>query len=493
MVRGQNRRQRTQQWQNSLLQWWLTGAVCLLVIAAAARGQTPPGEAASEKPAATPTPQPLLQLRYDEDYSYLRDAGRRTEAWDSIKYIPLNRAGDWYLSLGGELRPRYEYFHNDAWGAGEKDDNGYFLQRYLLHADLHMGKRTRAFVQLQSSLEVNRNGGPGRLDEDRLDIHQAFVDYRFDLGNDNSLTVRAGRQEMSFGSSRFVTFREGPNARLSFDGFRVKVKADKWEFNGIAVKPVAITRGFFDDAPEHARSFWGAGGVRPVGALRGTVGVYYFGYDNKRARFDQGTAREQRHTVGTRLAGKVRGWDYNTEIAGQFGSFGQTDIRAYTVSSDTGYTFHKARFTPRLSLKADIASGDDNPRDGKLGTFNALFPAANYFGETSLLGPANFRDLHPQVTLVLPRRVVLTTDSLFFWRDSLRDGVYGPGGNLVRTGQLSNARYVGNQTAATLVWQADRHTTFIATYAHFFTGRFLRETPPGRDVNYFSAWVTYKF
>ncbi len=184
----------------------------------------PAPSAATTSAEAVPPP-PFKQLRYEEDYSYLRDERRRTEPMDRLKYIPLNRAGDWYLSIGGELRPRYERFTNDAWGAAPADDGGYFLQRYLLHADVHMGGRARAFVQLQSSIEANRNGGPRPIDEDYLDIHQAFFDYRFDLGDTRSLTVRAGRQEMTFGSSRFVTSREGPNARLSFDGLRLIAKA----------------------------------------------------------------------------------------------------------------------------------------------------------------------------------------------------------------------------------------------------------------------------
>lgn len=449
-----------------------------------------PAVVTSAEPALPP---PFKQLRYEEDYSHLRDEGRRTEPMDRLKYIPLNRAGDWYLSIGGELRLRYERFTNDAWGAAPADGGGYLLQRYLLHADVRMGRRARAFVQLQSGVEANRNGGPRPPDEDYLDIHQAFFDYRLDLGSDRSLTLRAGRQEMTFGSSRLVTFREGPNTRLSFDGLRLIGKAGAWQFGGFAVRPVETDRGFFDDGPERSRSFWGAGGTRPVRTLRGTIDVYYFGLDSKRARFDQGTAREQRQTFGTRLAGAAAGWDYNTEIALQLGRFGASDIRAYTVSSDTGYTFRPAPLSPRLSLKADIASGDGDPSDGRLSTFNALFPAANYFGETSLLGPANFRDLHPQVMLRLPRRIDFTADSLFFWRDSLRDGIYGPSGNLVRIGRLSDARYVGNQTSATLVWQANRHSRFFATYAHFFLGRFLRQTPPGRPTDYFTAYVQYKF
>jgi len=53
---------------------------------------------------------PYQPLRYDEDYSYLRDLTRRTEFWDIIKYVPFNDKGKWYLSVGGEVRERYEYF-----------------------------------------------------------------------------------------------------------------------------------------------------------------------------------------------------------------------------------------------------------------------------------------------------------------------------------------------------------------------------------------------
>jgi hypothetical protein len=42
--------------------------------------------------------------RSEEDWSILRDTSLRTDLWDSIKYIPLGHQ-DWYLSLGGEVRP----------------------------------------------------------------------------------------------------------------------------------------------------------------------------------------------------------------------------------------------------------------------------------------------------------------------------------------------------------------------------------------------------
>ena len=46
---------------------------------------------------------------------------------------------------------------------------------------------------------------------------------------------------------------------------------------------------------------------------------------------------------------------------------------------------------------------------------------------------------------------------------------------------------------AQMKWQVERHTTLSAVFSHFVAGPFLRETGPGRDVDYASAWATYKF
>src|SRR5262245_27816656 len=94
---------------------------------------------AQDQPHERPEKPPEYQkLRYDEDSSYLKDPAKRTDFLDPIKYIPLNAAGDTYLSLGGEARWRYELYHNNRWNSDSPDKDGYFLQRYLLHADLHV-------------------------------------------------------------------------------------------------------------------------------------------------------------------------------------------------------------------------------------------------------------------------------------------------------------------------------------------------------------------
>lgn len=83
-------------------------------------------------------PRPGYQMfRYDEDWSYLADS-TPDDWWDRLKYIPLGRPG-WFASLGGEVRERFELLDQPGFGTGPVDDNGYFLHRYLLSSDLHLG------------------------------------------------------------------------------------------------------------------------------------------------------------------------------------------------------------------------------------------------------------------------------------------------------------------------------------------------------------------
>ncbi|PYJ85763.1 MAG: alginate export family protein [Verrucomicrobia bacterium] len=437
---------------------------------------------------------PFKQLRYDENYEYLRDPSRRADYLDAIKFIPLNPNGDWYLTPGGEIRERYEYYHNSLWGRGPQDDNGYLLQRYMVHADAHFGDYFRIFTQFKSGLEDGRNGGPRPTDRDDVDLNQAFFDVRVPLVEADSLIFRGGRQELAYGSSRLISAREAPNVRLSFDGVKAILNVSGWRVDAFAVKPVRTKTGVFDDDPDPNQKFWGLYAVTPVSWLQGgNVDLYYLGLDRNNAHFDQGTAHEIRHSVGTRIWGRKAGWDYNFEFVYQVGSFGNGDIQAWTAASDVGFTFENTALKPRLGLKANVTSGDDNPNNSDLQTFNPLFPKGAYFGEPALIGPANHIDVHPQLDLAFRKNVTLTLDWDCFWRESARDGIYGPAVNVIQSGQNGNARYVGNQVEAMLEWQLDRHLTLAADYAHFFAGDFLKQTTPGRDVDYFSAWVTYRF
>jgi len=272
------------------------------------------------------------------------------------------------------------------------------------------------------------------------------------------------------------------------------LKSTDWRTDLFWVSPVATKAGAFDDRTDSTQKLWGIYCVGPLPAAAGAhLDFYYLGYTNEGAHFDQGTGREKRHSFGTRVWGRTGPWDYNFEGVYQCGTFGRGSIRAWTFASDTGFTISGVAGNPRIGLKADVASGDRDPRNADLQTFNALFPRGGYFNDSAIIGPANFVDLHPGVEIHPAETLTLSFDADFYWRQSRRDGIYGPALNLIRSGKPTDARAIGVQPSIRGEWRAGRHWTFVATVAHFVAGEFLKQSGPGRNLTYFTSWATYLF
>lgn len=432
-------------------------------------------------------------LRYNEDWSWLRDPERRSDLFDPLKHVAPATGSNTYLSLGGEARLKYERYDEPVLNQQPEDRDGFLLQRYLLHADLHVTRRFRAFAQLQSSLEHGRTGGPRPTDRDDVDLHQAFFDVVPWSETDRELTVRAGRQEMAFGSQRLVSVRESPNNRLAFDALHVLARLTDWHGDVWLSRPVEVDDGAFDDQGIDTTAFWGGYVTGPLPWVTGlNADFYYLGLSRDGARFARGSADETRHSLGMRLFGKRGAFDWNFEFVGQFGSFGSDDILAWTAASDTGRTFADAPARPRVFLRADVASGD---RGGStLGTFNPLFPRGAYFNEAGLIGPQNLMDLQPGVEVAPTKSLKLTASCDFVWRESLEDGVYGVASNLQIAPGSSDERFVGTFPSLTLSWQVGRHLNLSLNYVACIFGGFVEESrPQQRDGNYVSAVASHRF
>ena len=435
----------------------------------------------------------MKSLRYEEDYRFLADPAQRTEFWDLLKYIPIAEGDAGFLSLGGEARERFDAYQNEFFSTNPDADNAYFLQRYLLHADYHPTDWLRTFGQLQSSLEDGRPAGPRPTDQDDIDLHQLFLDLAARIDDQEDLTLRVGRQEMSYGSERLISTREGLNNRRAFDAARVLYKRSTISVDGFFSSPVEVDPGAFDD--QNIRDVWFWGGYATVPIPRKPdlkFDFYYLGLHNPRVAYSQGANTEDRHTIGSRFFGKWGHFDLNNEVMYQFGEFGSGRIEAWSVATDHGYTFDGVWAKPRVGLKAAIASGDTSTNDFDLETLNPLFPRGNYFTEASLLGPQNFFDVHPCLQLRPFKNWSFDTGLDFYWRESLDDGIYTPGGTVIYNGNPTFGRFVGTDFSFVIGWQATRHFNISAAYTHFFAGDFIRDNG-GQDVNYGAVWVTYKF
>ena len=475
---------------------------------ARAEATAPVAQPPRAAPAASPKPPPPFRLfRYEEDYSYLADPAARTQPLDGLKYIALADDNAAVLTLGGESRSRYEYNSAPAFGLRGDGHDDFYLQRFALHADLHGGDReglhARAFVQLLSGLVTGAEfPKPGNQDN-ALDLQQAFGE--FILGDnrapavhagDSSLAVRVGRQEMGFGSFRLVTTREPTNSRLTFDGVRATLQADRMTFDAFLVRPVEHKVGLFNDSPDQRTAFWGLYASLPIQPDR-TLGLdlYYLGLDRDQARYESGVGHEIRHSAGVRVWGRAFGWDHDSEAVVQFGSFNRPeateDILAWTVASNTGYTFDAVAWKPRVGVKLNVASGDADPADGTLGTFNPLFPRNNYFSDANLLAPYNFFNVHPSIAVRPLDSVLVTVAWDAFFRASASDAVFSPVGIVIPAG-ASDGRAVGSTLSLVAEWSINRHLSLTTSYAHFFRGEVVRDAG-GEDVDYLGLWLTARF
>ncbi|WP_310397912.1 alginate export family protein [Hymenobacter sp.] len=436
-------------------------------------------------------------VRYRENYAYLAaDSLFPTRTtWERLKFIPLTAQRSAYLSVGGEIRQQYELVNNNNWGEGPEDNSGYLLQRYMLHADLHLGPHVRVFGQLKSGLAPGKAGGPEPPDEDRLDLHQAFFDVALPTAPDQALTLRVGRQELAYGSSRLVSVREGPNVRQSFDAVKAFYQLPAHQVDVFLSRPVQTNRGPFDDNADATRAFWGFYSVHRLPALpRASLDVYYLGLRNERARFQEGAGDERRHSVGTRLWSGGGPFAYNLEGVYQFGELGERRIRAYTASANVGYAWTGGpRWRPFVDLKAEIISGDQRAGDNHLQTFNPLFPKGAYFSQIAIIGPANLVDVHPLVGVRPFPALRVSVDADFFWRHRRADALYTAPYVLARPGNETQSRHIGYQYTLEVEWALNDFVAFEGFLTYFAAGQFLRESDAGRDITFFAPRLTLRF
>jgi hypothetical protein len=139
-----------------------------------------------------------------------------------------------------------------------------------------------------------------------------------------------------------------------------------------------------------------------------------------------------------------------------------------------------------------VVSGDRDAKDGRLGTFDALYFKSGYFNDAALIRPQNIIGLHPNLTLKLSPTVSVDGGANWIWRYSRNDAVYAVPG-YIEIPALQNApSYVATALDVNLQWQIQRHVWFGASYVHFFTGSYVHAAG-GSDVNYVSTTLTFLF
>jgi len=421
-------------------------------------------------------------LRYDEDYATF---GKDTlnNWYHHLKYRHLDKLSKTYLSLGGEIRYQYFYYHNPGWGQEPKDQDGFVLSRFLAHADLHYGKRLRLFTQLQGSLVSGTVSENTPVNQNPLDLHQLFFDYLIFNKDQKKLLIRFGRQELSYGSQRLISVREAPNNRQSFDVIIGMYASKNFRADVFYADYVMSKTGIFDDRildnSNKLRAFYLVFNTVPMVQ---NIDLYYFGLKKQRSVFQDAAGKEIRHSFGSRIWKTKGQWVYDLEAVYQFGKVSEKKVSAWTISSNISCEFQSLKSRPLLGLKTELISGDRRLNDRRLNTFNPLYPKGAYFGLASLIGPYNLRDLHPYFQINLSPKISWLADYDLFWRMRKSDGVYAVNGKILYSGNPASSGFIGSQLGTELDFRPNPFLFFRGELTWFNSGRYLKEAGPGKDI-----------
>jgi hypothetical protein len=389
-------------------------------------------------------------------------------------------------SLGMSLRERFESNHAEFLGLLRGDSGEWLLQRLELRADVRLGGHVQAFVQLQSAFAPGKNVLTP-VDRDPLDIEQAFVAVTEPLAG-GTLALRVGRQLIAFDLQRFVSLRDGPNLHQPYDAAQAEYRRGGWRLSAAYTQPVQINaRNRYYSTPDLTFS-----GVRVERRVRkvGDLSAYVARFAHDGAVFTSASGNERRTVLDVRFAGALRGIDWDAEAMRQTGAIGAQSIQALAVGSSVGYTVEGIAWTPRIGLGVDYASGDRNPYDAKLDTFNPLFP--NGFYLANYTGYANVIHLKPSVTLRPRRSVHLTVAAASQWRETTSDAVYlFPAVPLIGTvGRPGSHTGTYVQTHDAVVLTSHVSVAFDAMY--YTIGEPIRQAG-GRNSTYVGLEVRYTF
>lgn len=384
--------------------------------------------------------------------------------YQDLKYTPLFYDG--FLSFGGSYRGQFEYFNNEEFSFSPNRENGWYLQRIFLHTDLWLNKNFRVFGELGSSL-ISGKEDLAPVDRDQLYVNQLFAQFISE-----NLTITAGRENLKLGSKRLLDPREGPNVRRAFDHLSVKWMSGERSFLVFGGSPMVPRTGVFDNQDfQNQEWLWGAY-ISKLLTGDFSLDVYYLGSHYGSITYELGTEEELRHSLGARTWRTVGKWRYDNEAVLQFGSFGEQDILAWTISFNIKNQLNKKN---QLGVKTELISGTTS--ENTLGTFNPLYPRGAYFGRVARFGPANLIDIHPYWNF-RSGKFIMEIDYDVFWRFSTDDAVYGPPMNIVLEGE-SNHRFIAQQIGTIFNYEFSPFAVVELETNFIFPADYIEEVRPG--------------
>ncbi|OGQ21415.1 MAG: hypothetical protein A3C46_08485 [Deltaproteobacteria bacterium RIFCSPHIGHO2_02_FULL_44_16] len=387
------------------------------------------------------------------------------------------------LFVGGELRLRNENQINFASFVPSRasvDDDAFVLLRARMSLRAKPVDAVQLFLQPQFSrtfAQEESTVANGTAIDD-LDLHQAYVDLNI---KETPLLFRLGRQELLYGDERLIGNFDWSNVGRSFDAIKMRLQWKKYWIDTFASW---IQR---------------AGGNQYFGGVYGHIDLHdalsaeTFALLLRDNDGGLGGGALTLYTLGTHFFGHVSSWDYALQHAFQVGTSGNSSVFAYAGHLHGGYTFD-VRVKPRVGVEYNIASGDDDPANGKVKTFNNLFPTNhNKYGYVDLVGWRNIHNPRLSFGIKPLASLQLLLDYHLFFLMEPADGLYQASGAQLRAGNANASRFVGHEIDFLAKYAWNEYADFLVGYSLFKTEQFFSDTGLGKTAHFFSLQTTARF
>jgi hypothetical protein len=365
-------------------------------------------------------------------------AGSRLAVLVCIAVVPsvaVARAGDrseeWVtVAIGGEYRVRTEYLDALDFGISGAPAYTSIAQRELIHVDLHTRSRARMLVELSAAQERGRRPAARSFDASRPDLAQAFIALPLDRASETA-TLQIGRQALDLSGNRLVSLRDGVTLKRAFDAARVDVGGAALRATVFAGRVVANKPGAFDDGADAHESFAGAVVRSRADAQAPEWSLFYFDRQRDRAHVQQASGQERRETLGVRYVRMTAEGDVAVQGALQTGRLVRNAVRAGGIAVDVGWRVGPSNAT-RIGVSVGAASGDRDPHDHTINTFDPLYPSLGAFSDAPLWYPANQLALGINASRAVGR-ATWRASSVLLARSSLADALYANPGRPLAT------------------------------------------------------------
>lgn len=383
------------------------------------------------------------------------------------------------------LEHRFRFEEYQALRFRENNNDHWLLNRLRMNLTLQPTRWWSFTFQGQDArifFKENPTGATPYIN--RTDLRLAYTDFG-DVSK-GRVALRFGRQELAYGEERILGAANWGNVARTFDAVKLVWREGPVQLDLFSA---SVTRPQLNGLSHHVEGNNLHGAYLQWKNLipQASVEPYFFWRVGPSA-----LGPVDRRITGLRIAGKLPGRvDYSTEWIGQTGSVG-----SYRAGARASHAVLRRAITSqsRWFFEYNHATGDRDPNDRKLGTFDQLYPTPH--DKTGLADQVGWQNIHHLASGVdfTPWRHWTVRSSLQDWYlDQARDGIYLTNGALVFqdvTGR--SGRHVGEEADVTAMYTVGAHTVGIG-YGHIFAGDFLRHVSPGHGLNYFYLNVGYRF